>query len=119
MGFPRQEYWRGLPLPSLGDLPDSGIKPMSPALAGRFLTPESPGKPLFLSLSLCIISGTLGLIYSHYGYFSWAALPWAVPFLSLGLSSVVPDHHRKLPDNIEMLVLKFLELPTSLIFPQA
>ena len=27
MGFPRQEYWSGLPFPSLGDLPDSGVKP--------------------------------------------------------------------------------------------
>ena len=28
MGFPRQEYWRGLPLPSPGDLPNPGIKPL-------------------------------------------------------------------------------------------
>ena len=27
MGFPKQEYWSGLPLPSPGDLPDPGIKP--------------------------------------------------------------------------------------------
>ena len=26
MGFPRQEYWSGLPFPSPGDLPDPGIK---------------------------------------------------------------------------------------------
>ena len=32
MGFSRQEYWSGLPFPSLGDLPDPGIKPGSPAL---------------------------------------------------------------------------------------
>ena len=32
MGFSRQEYWGGLPFPSPGDLPDSGIKPRSPAL---------------------------------------------------------------------------------------
>ena len=31
MGFPRQECWSGLPLPSLGDLPDPRPKPMSPA----------------------------------------------------------------------------------------
>jgi len=36
MGFFRQEYWSGLPLPSPGDLPNSGIKSESPALAGRF-----------------------------------------------------------------------------------
>ena len=32
MGFSRQEYWSGLPFPSLGYLPDPGIKPRSPAL---------------------------------------------------------------------------------------
>ena len=36
MEFPRQEYWSGLPFPCPGDLPDPGIKPKSPALAGRF-----------------------------------------------------------------------------------
>ena len=29
MGFSRQEYWSGLPFPSLGDLPDPGIEPVS------------------------------------------------------------------------------------------
>ena len=46
MGFPRQEYWSGLPFPSPGDLPRSGIEPVSPAVAGRFFTTEPPGKPL-------------------------------------------------------------------------
>ena len=32
MGFLKQEYWSKLPFPSPGDLPDPGIKPMSPAL---------------------------------------------------------------------------------------
>ena len=32
VGFPRQEDWSGLPFLSPGDLPNPGIKPMSPAL---------------------------------------------------------------------------------------
>ena len=36
-------FWSGLPLPFPGDRPDSGIKPTSPALAGRFYTAEPPG----------------------------------------------------------------------------
>ena len=44
MGFSRQEYWRGVPFPSPGDLPNPRIKPESPVLAGRFFTTESPGK---------------------------------------------------------------------------
>ena len=46
MGFPRQEYWSGLPFSSPRDLPNAGIKPMSPALADRFPTTQSPGKSL-------------------------------------------------------------------------
>ena len=49
MGFPRQEYWSGLPCPPPGDLPDSGIEPWmsltSPAMAGGVFTTEPPGKP--------------------------------------------------------------------------
>ena len=45
--LPRQEYWSGLPFPSLEDLPHPGtgpISPASPALAGRFFTTEPPGR---------------------------------------------------------------------------
>ena len=45
MGFPRQKYWSGLPLPSLRDLPNPETKLASSALAGRFLATESPEKP--------------------------------------------------------------------------
>ena len=34
MGFPRQEYWNGLPFPFPGDLPDPVIEPASLALVG-------------------------------------------------------------------------------------
>ena len=50
-GFSRQEYWSGLPFPPPSDLPDPGIKPMSPAspaLAGGFFTTETPGKPTYV-----------------------------------------------------------------------
>ena len=46
--FPGQESWGGLPFPSPGDLPNSGIKPSSlvpPALAGGILPTEPLGKP--------------------------------------------------------------------------
>ena len=45
MEFPRQEYRSGLPFPSPGDLPDPGIEPLSPALAGRFFTLSHQGNP--------------------------------------------------------------------------
>ena len=45
MGFSRQEYWKGLPFPSPGDLPNPGIEPRSPSLQADALTFGSPGKP--------------------------------------------------------------------------
>ena len=40
MGFSRKEYWSGLPFPSPGDLPNSGVEPMSPALQADDLPAE-------------------------------------------------------------------------------
>ena len=45
MEFFRQEYWSGLSFPSPGDLPDTGIKPRSPAMQAEALLSEPPGKP--------------------------------------------------------------------------
>ena len=48
MGFPRQEFWSGLPFPTPGDLLDPGIKPafsVSLMLAGRFFITKLLGKP--------------------------------------------------------------------------
>ena len=46
IGFSRQEYCSGLPFPSLGDLPDPGIEPRSPALQADTLPFETPEEPL-------------------------------------------------------------------------
>ena len=45
MGFSRQEYWSGLPLPSPRDLPHPGIEHGSPALQADSLPSEPPEKP--------------------------------------------------------------------------
>ena len=44
MGFPRQEYWSGLPFPSPGDLRNLGIESWSPALQADDLPTELGGK---------------------------------------------------------------------------
>ena len=44
-GFSRQKHWSGLLCPPPGDLPNTGMEPTSPALAGRFFTTEPLGKP--------------------------------------------------------------------------
>ena len=45
MEFFRQEYWRGLPFPSPGDLPNTGIEPQSSALWVDSLPSELQGSP--------------------------------------------------------------------------
>ena len=45
LGFPRQEFWSGLPFPPPGDPPNPRIEPTSPALAGGSFIPEPPGVP--------------------------------------------------------------------------
>ena len=50
MEFSRQEYWRGLPFLSPGDLPDPGIKLRSPALQAESLPSD------FLLFLLSILS---------------------------------------------------------------
>ena len=46
MGFPRQEYWSGLPLPPPGDLSNPGIEPKSPALQADSLLLSHWGGPI-------------------------------------------------------------------------
>ena len=45
MGFSRQQYWSGLPFPSLGDLLDTGIELGSPTFQAEALLSEPPRKP--------------------------------------------------------------------------
>ena len=75
MGFSRQDYWSGLPFPSPGDIPDPSIKPVSPALTGKFFTTEPLGKPIdVLSYRL--------KIYVHIWH-SWAKYPNKIVYRSL------------------------------------
>ena len=51
MEFSRQKYWSGLPFPSPGDLPNPGIKPVSPALRADSLRLYHLGSPLRVYLT--------------------------------------------------------------------
>ena len=54
MGFSRQEYWNGSPLPPFGNLPSPGIKPKSlrsPALVGRFFTTSATGECMYVYMT--------------------------------------------------------------------
>ena len=60
MGFSRQEYWSGLPFPPLGDLPNPGIEPGSPALQAGSLLSEPTGKGVYI----CIYNNPITLLYT-------------------------------------------------------
>ena len=62
MGFPRQESWSGLPFPTPGNLPNPGMEPRSPALAGGFSATEPPGKPKFTRGSMYVSINALSQI---------------------------------------------------------
>ena len=59
MGFSRQEYWSGLPCPPPGDLPNAGIKPMSPALADGFFTTSATWEVTWIWLNVKWRDGNL------------------------------------------------------------
>ena len=68
MGFPRHEYWSRLSFPSPGHLLDPGIKPESPALAGRFFTTKPPdsARQVVLKNTVTIqISPTIEVFMNH------------------------------------------------------
>ena len=70
MGFPRQEYWSGLPFPPPGDLPKPGTEPpslVSPALAGGFFNTGAPWEAQYANLLL--ISGTSHVLFPMHGIF--------------------------------------------------
>ena len=95
-GFPRSEYWSGLPFPFPGVLRDPGIKPQFPALGGGFFTTESPGSPR--------ISNTIALYLTHlywlYYIFLWACL--------LGFLYFFGQKHKS-----EVALLESLRVPAT------
>jgi len=66
MGFPRQEYWSGLPFPSPEDLLNPGIKPGSPELQADSLPSESPG-----------LKHTIQLIFIYFIYWAFYLVSFA------------------------------------------
>ena len=104
MGFPRQEYWKGLPFPSLGYLPDPGMEPMSPVLAGRFFTTEAHATPVRGILFFNLSKGwweeqwldsywTRGLVFIWH----WLIISsWTTHFFSIGSISFLDTMRRSL-----------------------
>ena len=81
LGFPRQEYWHGLPFPSPEDLPNPGIEPGSPALQADSSPTELQGNMLSRFLIASVLRRKHLLM-------SWLQLPSAVILESKEIKSV-------------------------------
>ena len=118
MEFSRQEYWSRLPFPPPGNLPDSGIKPACPALAGGSITTTTTWEggifitsPLFTSLSLALRKGSKHLYQCGSFQSSWPYL-FATLFCCLAVhltSQTVQD----LTDSFPYLWSLYVLLPSD------
>ena len=81
MGFPRQEYWSGLPFPSPRDLPHPGIWPGPPAL-------QTDSWSYFLKFySFIFIFGCTGSLLQCSGFSLQWVLLWSISSRCPGFSS--------------------------------
>ena len=100
VGFSRQEYWGGVSFPSPGDLPNPGIEPASPALAGGLLTTEPLGK-------LC--SSKSNVSTNHLGM-PYICIFWlrGLAFLSTGPSLSNKDTRYSTGRRVEVNIYLYL-----------
>ena len=103
--FSRQDYWSGSTFPSPGNLPDSGISPVSSALQADSLLSEPPGKPMVCMLSC-------------FSYVQLCATPWTAARqapLSMGFSRQEHWSHLPFPPPVDLSNPGIT--PTSLCLP--
>ena len=129
MGFSRQEYWSGLPIPSPGDLLDSGIRwtQVDSCIAGRFLYWLSYERSpiFFFSISLLFYWGKLKkclppslitkIVPSHYSIFKWCWSRYSTVFVSFLIFHVFLNFSSFRHKHV-CAVLLSLSLSTSLPF---
>ena len=94
-----QEYWRGSPCPSLGDLPDLGIEPGSPAWQADSLLSELLGKPTYMEFNSVQLLSYVRLIVTSWTAACQASLSitnsWSLLKL-MSIESVMPSNHLTL-----------------------
>ena len=95
MGLSRQDNWNGLPFLPPGDLPDPGIKPGSPALAGGFFTIWATRRA---TRKAHRNQSVASLVSSWLLVFPWKAPPLYITCLFLFLCP--NSHHQVLPKNV-------------------
>ena len=105
-----------MPFPYPGDLPNSGIEPTSPALAGRFFTTELPGKPKLratkgeigwggggINLEFGINRYALLLIYMKYINNKCYAIQHCIQFLGIDYNGKESEKEQTYPRMTESL----------------
>ena len=102
MRFSRQEYWRGLPLPPSGDLPDPGIEPRSPAFKADPLQPSHWGSPSPLTYELVSCELSKMRICLHL-----SIREWLLQLLCTSLRSGPVPHLLTAPPQIKKIPLMF------------
>ena len=95
VGFSRQEYWSGLPFLSLEDLPDPGIQPGPPRIAGGFFTTSATWEALYDKYIL------LQVLISEHSLLSEAKIK--CPTLNSYFSEVSPEEVFVFPGNADEL----------------
>ena len=92
-GISRQECCRGLPFPSSGDLPDPGIKPVSPAWQAQFLPLNHLGSQKKVWKVKVKVTQSIQLFVTPWTVAHQALFPWNFPGKNTGL----PGCHSLLP----------------------
>ena len=99
MGFSRQKYWSGLPLPPPGDLPNPGIKPRSPALWADSLLPKPPEKPKNTGVgSLSLLQGIFPTQESNWGLLHCRWILYQLSYQGSQLEWVAYPFSMDIPD---------------------
>ena len=106
MGFPRQEYWSGLPFPSPGDPPIPEIEPRSSALQAESLLTEPPGIILTIKtiLILTIIADSYWVVFQE----TWWCLSVKSPKSSTGRQGLLWPCFKELTEMGQMGLVHFL-----------
>ena len=106
MGFSRQEYWSGLPLPSPADLPDPGIKPWISCIAGRWSTNWASREALITQIMSFINVYTYTCVLSRFTRVRVCATRWTIDQPG---SSVHVILQKKIINNIKQPFQLILE----------
>ena len=91
VGFPKQEYWSGLPCPSPGDLPNPGIQHTSPASQVGSLTLSHQGSLLLKNSPRDCGPNTVQFAVIHGRLFCPPPLQEAFPNTSNQMWSLPPN----------------------------